>query len=60
MPLPGKAILAVWNEVDPDSEDDYNELVPREHIIEAHLRSRTVSRPPVSRRRRIAALHGVL
>jgi hypothetical protein len=34
MPLPGKAILAVWNEVDPEFEDDFNDWYLREHIIE--------------------------
>lgn len=34
MTLLGSAILAVWNEVDPDAEDDYNEWYSREHIPE--------------------------
>jgi hypothetical protein len=34
MPLLGNAILAVWNEVDPDAEDDFNEWYFREHIPE--------------------------
>jgi len=34
MSLPGKAILAVWNEVDPEFEDDFNDWYLREHIIE--------------------------
>jgi hypothetical protein len=34
MPLLGNAILAVWNEVDPDAEDDFNEWYLREHIPE--------------------------
>jgi hypothetical protein len=34
MALIGNAILAVWNEVDPDHEDDYNEWYLREHIPE--------------------------
>lgn len=34
MPLLGNAVLAVWNEVDPDAEDDFNEWYVREHIPE--------------------------
>jgi len=34
MPLSGNAVLAVWNEVDPDIEDDFNEWYFREHIPE--------------------------
>jgi hypothetical protein len=34
MPLLGNAVLAVWNEVDPNAEDDFNEWYFREHIAE--------------------------
>jgi hypothetical protein len=34
MAQPAKAILAVWNEVDPDIEADFNEWYLREHIPE--------------------------
>jgi hypothetical protein len=34
MPLLGNAILAVWNDVDPDIEDDYNDWYLNEHIPE--------------------------
>jgi hypothetical protein len=34
MPLLGTAILAVWNEVDPAIEDDFNAWYLREHIPE--------------------------
>lgn len=34
MALLGKAILGVWNEVDPAIEDDYNEWYVQEHIPE--------------------------
>jgi hypothetical protein len=34
MTLLGNAILAVWNEVDPDAEDDFNNWYLREHIPE--------------------------
>ena len=34
MPLLGTAVLAVWNEVDPDAEDDFNAWYVREHIPE--------------------------
>ena len=34
MALLGNAILAVWNEVEPDIEDDFNEWYLREHIPE--------------------------
>ena len=34
MSLLGSAVLAVWNEVDPEYEDDYNEWYLREHIPE--------------------------
>jgi hypothetical protein len=34
MALLGNAVLAVWNEVDPEFEDDFNEWYFREHIPE--------------------------
>jgi len=34
MALLGNAILAVWNDVEPDIEDDFNEWYLREHIPE--------------------------
>jgi hypothetical protein len=34
MAFHGNAILAVWNDVDPDIEDDYNAWYSREHIPE--------------------------
>jgi hypothetical protein len=34
MSLLGNAVLAVWNEVDPAVEDDFNEWYSREHIPE--------------------------
>jgi hypothetical protein len=34
MPLLGNAVLAVWNEVDPETEVDFNEWYLREHIPE--------------------------
>src|SRR5262245_21444533 len=34
MPLLGSAVLAVWNDVDPAIEDDYDEWYLREHIAE--------------------------
>src|SRR5258708_2910505 len=34
MALLGNAILAVWNEVEPDAEDDFNAWYSREHIPE--------------------------
>jgi len=52
MPLLGSAVLAVWNEVDPDIEDDFNEWYFREHIPE-----RTMV-PGLSRGRRYRAEAG--
>jgi hypothetical protein len=52
MPLLGNAVLAVWNEVDPDAEDDFNEWYLREHIPE-----RTMV-PGLTRGRRYRAEQG--
>ena len=52
MALLGNAVLAVWNEVDPDFEDDFNEWYFREHIPE-----RTMV-PDLNRGRRYRAEEG--
>ena len=52
MALLGNAVLAVWNEVDPDTEDDFNEWYLREHIPE-----RTMV-PGLNRGRRYRAEQG--
>jgi hypothetical protein len=52
MPLLGNAVLAVWNEVDPETEDDFNEWYFREHIPE-----RTMV-PGLNRGRRYRAEEG--
>jgi hypothetical protein len=52
MALLGNAILAVWNDVDPDIEGDFNEWYLREHIPE-----RTMV-PGMSRGRRYRAEQG--
>src|SRR5437764_1150377 len=52
MALLGNAILAVWNEVDPAHEDDFNEWYYREHISE-----RTMV-PGLNRGRRYRAEEG--
>jgi len=52
MALLGNAILAVWNEVDPAIEDDYNEWYLREHIPER------TSVPGIVRGRRYRAEQG--
>src|ERR1019366_10491028 len=52
MALLGNAVLAVWNEVDPDFEDDFNEWYFREHIPE-----RTMV-PDLTRGRRYRAEEG--
>jgi hypothetical protein len=52
MALLGNAVLAVWNEVDPDFEDDFNEWYFREHIPE-----RTMV-PGLNRGRRYRAEEG--
>jgi hypothetical protein len=52
MPLLGNAVLAVWNEVDPTIEDDFNEWYCREHIPE-----RTMV-PGLTRGRRYRAEEG--
>jgi hypothetical protein len=49
MPLVGNAILAVWNDVDPDIEADFNEWYMREHIAER------LSVPGINRGRRYRA-----
>jgi hypothetical protein len=52
MALLGKAVLGVWNEVDPDIEDSFNDWYVREHIPER------VSVPGMRRGRRYRALSG--
>jgi hypothetical protein len=52
MPLLGDAILAVWNDVDPDIEDDFNEWYLQEHIAER------TSVPGIIRGRRYRADEG--
>jgi hypothetical protein len=52
MALLGNAILAVWNDVDPEAEDDFNEWYPREHIPER------TSVPGLIRGRRYRAQEG--
>ncbi len=52
MALLGNAILAVWNDVDPEHEDDFNEWYYREHIPE-----RTMV-PGLTRGRRYRAEEG--
>ena len=49
MPLLGTAILAVWNEVDPEIEPDFNDWYLREHIPER------LSVPGMNRGRRYRA-----
>ena len=49
MPLLGNAILAVWNDVDPDAEEDFNEWYLQEHIPER------ISVPGIHRGRRYRA-----
>jgi hypothetical protein len=49
MALAGNAILAVWNDVDPEFEDDFNDWYLREHIIER------TSVPGLGRGRRLRA-----
>jgi hypothetical protein len=53
MALLGKAVLGVWNEVDPAIEDSFNDWYVREHIPER------VSVPGMLRGRRYRALGGV-
>jgi hypothetical protein len=52
MALKGDAILAVWNEVDPASENDFDEWYFREHVPER------TSVPGILRGRRYRADHG--
>lgn len=52
MALLGNAVLAVWNEVAPEAEDDFNEWYFREHIPERTLV------PGLVRGRRYRAEHG--
>ncbi len=52
--LAGDAILAVWNDNDPDFEDDFNEWHFREHIGER------TSVPELHRGRRLRAEMGAL
>jgi hypothetical protein len=52
MTQPGNAILAVWNDVDPAIEDDFNDWYLREHIPER------MSVPGMNRGRRYRAEEG--
>ena len=52
MALLGKAVLGVWNEVDPATEDDFNDWYLREHIPER------TSVPGIMRGRRYRAISG--
>ena len=52
MPLLGTAILAVWNEVDPANEPDFNDWYLREHVPER------LSVPGMNRGRRYRAEAG--
>lgn len=52
MALLGKAVLGVWNDVDPSIENDYDDWYLHEHIPER------ISVPGIVRGRRYRALEG--